>query len=116
MKTNTNNKWRVGVFLFSALIFISLHGNAQAVVSLPAGIGLNCGQGNTTDSFRVMNYNDAAKQLNLQYKCFPTIGGGTPIGPGFSSTAGSIAFNPKDQNIYYIATTNGSNSFVYHWK
>src|SRR5256885_10000511 len=116
MKTKVTLKHFLPIITIIVLLAYSNLAFSQAVVSLPAGIGLNCGQGNTTDSFRVMNYNDVTKTLNLQYKCFPTVGGGSPLGPGFSSTAGSISFNPKDQHIYYIETTNGANSFVYNWK
>src|SRR5437588_5304510 len=116
MKNKLYYKYGKWIFCLSLLLFYSSFSMAQAVVSLPAGIGLNCAQTSSTDSFRIMNYNDAAKQLNLQYKCFPTLGGGSPTGPAFSSQNGSIAFNPKDQNVYYIATTTGNNSFVYHWK
>jgi Secretion system C-terminal sorting domain len=101
--------------LVVAFLAVTAAKGQGAVVSQPLGIGKNCGGSSTTDSFRVMSYSDITKVLSLQYKCKPNLGGGTPTGPGFASTAGSIAFNPKDQNVYFIATTTGNNSFAYHW-
>lgn len=101
------------------LILMTVTGlNAQsqnAVISTPLGIGKRCGGNNTTDSFRVMTYNDLTNSITVSYKCKPALGGGSPVGPAFSSSAGSVAFNPKNQKVYYIATTTGNESFVYSW-
>ncbi|HEU4574514.1 MAG TPA: hypothetical protein VFS36_05890 [Chitinophagaceae bacterium] len=105
----------VSITLLSCLLVTMAFGQ-NAVISTPLGIGRNCGGGSSTDSFRVLNYNDATNVLTPIYKCKPNLGGGSPSGPAFSSSSGSIAYNPYDQNVYYVATTTGNNSFVYHWK
>ncbi|MBS1921623.1 MAG: T9SS type A sorting domain-containing protein [Bacteroidetes bacterium] len=103
--------------LLIALCMLNIASFGQnAVISTPLGIGKNCGGSSTTDSFRVLSYNDATNTLSPIFKCKPKLGGGSPSGPAFSSSAGSIAYNPYDQNVYYIATTTGNNSFVYHWR
>lgn len=116
MKTISANK------AFSAMAFITgllmtVNINAQyAVSSTPMGIGKNCGGTSTTDSFRVLSYDKVTNQLSPIYRCKPKLGGGTPAGTAFSSSAGSVAYNPYDQNVYYIATTTGNESFVYNWR
>lgn len=103
------------VFIISVHFTMTEVIGQTAVVATPAGIGTNCGAGNASDSFRVLNYNDKTLTLNLLFGSKPNLGGGSPAGPAFSSSAGSVAFNPKDQNVYYIATTTGTQSFVYNW-
>lgn len=115
-KIFTYNCRKKAVLILSACVLTLSSFGQNAWVSTPLGIGKNCGGSNTTDSFRVLNYNDLTNVLTPIYKCKPNLGGGSPGGPAFSSSAGSIAFNPYDQNVYYIATTNGNNSFVYHWR
>jgi hypothetical protein len=96
------------------LSFLFLECSSQnAVKSTPLGIGKDCGT--SKDSFRLMSYDDPTNKLTISYACKPNLGGGTPSGPPFSSSAGSVAFNPKDQKVYYIATTTGNESFVYSW-
>lgn len=114
MKTNLKQ-----VFLLNAACIIlasfSIDIKAQnATASTPMGIGKDC---NTTkDSFRVLRYNPGTNQLSSISTCKPVLGGGSPGGPAFSSSAGSVAYNPSNQNVYYIATTTGNNSFVYNWR
>jgi hypothetical protein len=84
------------------------------VKSTPLGITSQCGS-TLKDSFRLMRYDDPTNTLSKAYSCFPKLGGGSPTGPSFSATSGSIAFNPKDQRVYFIATSTGNNSFVYSW-
>lgn len=115
-KILTYNFRKRAFILISSCMMALLSSGQNAWVSTPLGIGKNCGGSNTTDSFRVLKYNDLTNILAPIYKCKPNLGGGSPGGPAFSSSAGSIAFNPYDQNVYYIATTTGNNSFVYHWR
>lgn len=117
MKISFLNVTRKKISILIVIVFSSAIVYGQgAVVSTPLGIGKNCGAGNSTDSFRVLNYNEVTKTLSPIFKCKPNLGGGAPVGPAFSSSMGSVAYNPYDQNVYYIATTNGNNSFVYHWR
>jgi uncharacterized repeat protein (TIGR01451 family) len=111
--------FRFGVVL-GALFILQSPGKKlyaqNATASTPLGIGKNCAGAASTDSFRVLNYNPVIHQLSSLFKCKPNLGGGSPTGPAFSSSAGSVAYNPFNQNIYYIATTTGNNSFVYNWR
>src|SRR5947209_7641737 len=105
-------------FLFFGLNIISIalftRAAAQASIATPLGIGRNCSSGtattNTSDSVKVLNYNPVTNQLTNLYTCKPSLGT-----PGFSPYSGSIAFNPQDQKVYYIETTNGLNSYIYRW-
>lgn len=111
-------KRRIEIVIIAQLFFFaSFSANAQNAVSpTPMGIGRNCGGSAATDSFRVLNYDRFTNQLSPIYKCKPKLNGGSPAGPNFSSNAGSVAYNPSDQNVYYIATTTGNESFVYNWR
>ena len=114
MKRNIYTVIAIRAIIIALISFISLAGISQgAVVSTPLGIGKTCGA--SADSFRLMTYNKLTNSMSVTYKCKPNLGGGTPSGPAFSSSMGSIAFNPKDQNVYYVATTTGNNTFVYTW-
>jgi hypothetical protein len=114
MKTNVYRILFIKMVLIILVNFIFLKGQSQnAVKSTPLGIGKQCGT--SKDSFRLMGYDDPTNNLTVSYKCKPNLGGGSPSGPAFSSSSGSIAFNPKEGQVYYIATTTGNNSFVYTW-
>lgn len=114
MKLKIYSKTFIKIAVVALMNFVFLNARSQnAVKSTPLGIGKACGT--NKDSFRLLTYDDPTNTLTVSYKCKPSLGGGTPSGPGFSSSAGSIAFNPKDQKVYYIATTTGNESFVYSW-
>lgn len=117
MKTkSTTIQAKKRIILFALSVIITEVICAQnAVISTPLGIGKDC---NTTkDTFRVLRYNPTSNTLSSIFSCKPNLAsGGTPSAPGFSSSAGSIAFNPSNENVYYIATTTGNNSFVYNWR
>src|SRR5579875_1768154 len=100
MKRNIYTVIAIRAIIIALMSFISLAGICQgAVVSTPLGIGKNCGGSSTSDSFRLMTYNKLANSMSVTYKCKPALGGGSPSGPAFSSNAGSIAFNPKEQKV-----------------
>lgn len=115
MKTNLQRVFLQKAACILLASFSVANMNAQnATASTPMGIGKDC---NTTkDSFRVLRYNPSTNQLASISTCKPVLGGGSPSGPSFSSGAGSVAYNPANQNVYYIATTTGNNSFVYNWR
>lgn len=116
MKTNFQAMNVKKAILLTIAFLPAVFSHAQnATASTPMGIGKDCGT--TKDSFRVLTYKPSLNQLASVFTCKPNLAsGGTPSAPGFSSSAGSIAYNPADQNVYYIATTTGNNSFVYNWR
>ncbi len=114
MKTNL-----FPVFLCRLLMLWLTFGSAtlqaqNATASLPIGIGRNCSTGTATthasDSVKVFTFNDATNSFTNTYGCKPNL-----QSPGFSPYSGSLAFNPQDQKLYYIETTNGVNSYIYRW-
>ncbi|MES1220306.1 MAG: hypothetical protein ABUT20_32695, partial [Bacteroidota bacterium] len=94
-----------------ALVLINQKIRAQAVVSNPMAIGLDCGA-STGKGFKVFSYvSSPVKTLaQIGLNCTPSLSS-----PGFSPTGGSIAFSPADQKIYFIGTTTGNNSIIWSW-
>lgn len=116
MKTKFYPKPLFKLVCFAILCLFAEGAAAQnATAALPMGIGRTCGKGTatfaTTDSFKVLSYNDATNTLSNVYSCHPKL-----ATPSFSPYSGSIAFNPQDQMLYYIETTNGTNSYIYRWQ
>src|ERR1700733_10658877 len=75
----------------------------QATIATPLAIGRKtCSS--STGYYNSYNYNDAGNKLvqTNATDCSPGL-----ASPGFSPNSGSIAFNPKDQLVYYIETTTG---------
>ncbi len=82
-----------------------------ATVSTPLAIGRKTCT-SSTGYYNAYNFNAATNKLvqTNATDCTPSL-----ASPGFSPNAGSVAFNPKDQLLYYIETTTGNNSIVYRW-
>jgi hypothetical protein len=83
----------------------------SATVSTPLAIGRNSCNG-ATSYYNAYNYNVTSNKLiqTSSTNCAPSL-----ANPGFSANSGSVAFNPKDQMVYYIETTTGNNSVVWKW-
>jgi len=89
-----------------------------ATVSRPFAVGTgSCGSG--TQMIHYYNYNPNSNNLtsDLTLNCTPQLRiGGTPGGGSnrFQSSSASVAFNPKDQKLYYLLT-GSPKSYVWSW-
>ncbi len=100
------------------LMLISGQISAQATLGTPVSIGRNnCGSGGGTDSTYFYDYLNG----NLQRGTFPPayrpmlkIGNGSLN--RFTISLSSIAFNPKDQKLYYLWTQYSPTVRTYVWR
>jgi uncharacterized repeat protein (TIGR01451 family) len=92
------------------LLLLIICGTAAAqpaTVSNPIGIARNC-DNSQKDSVKVYDYDGTTNTLTTLTKCRPS------LSTTFSASGGSVAFNPYDQNIYYI-TASGTTSRIWRW-
>ena len=83
----------------------------SATVSNPLAIGAKNCNGGSTAGYKAFSYDSSTKKLTqINANCTPSL-----ASPGFNPLGGSIAFNPKDQKVYYIETTTGNNSIIWSW-
>ncbi|HEV2482500.1 MAG TPA: hypothetical protein VGS79_22705, partial [Puia sp.] len=84
-----------------------------ATVATPMGMGKDCGGSN--NSYRVFNYNTSTQTLTSLNVCTPPSLYDPTTGATFSPQSGSTAFDPVNQQVYYIETTTGNNSVIWNW-
>lgn len=108
--------------IITVLCFVQVAKAQPATYSLPISIGRNnCGGGGGTDSVYFFNY----VSPNLSRATYPN--GYKPqlkIGPAsttnrFTISVSSVAYNPKDQKIYYLWTNYSASpvrTYVWRWK
>ena|GEM_PF-2808505 len=84
-----------------------------ATVATPMGMGKDCGGSN--NSYRVFNYNTSTQTLTNLNVCTPPSLKDPTTGAIFSPQSGSTAFDPVNQQVYYIETTTGNNSVIWNW-
>jgi len=84
-----------------------------ATVATPMGMGKDCGGSN--NSYRVFNYNTSTQTLTNLNVCTPPSLKDPTTGAIFSPQSGSTAFDPVNQQVYYIETTTGNNSVIWSW-
>ncbi len=110
--------------VFCALFFSLVHGQ-NATHSIPVSIGRNnCGAAGGRDSVSFFNYqatNLTKSTLIPTYR--PRLRYGNFLvpnsrGAGYNSLGSSIAFNPKDQRLYYLYTNYSVSpvrTYVWRW-
>ncbi|MFZ1528489.1 MAG: hypothetical protein WAT19_07060, partial [Ferruginibacter sp.] len=103
----------------TALLFVfilsCLNTFAQpATITIPVGVGRNCGGNASTDSIKYFNYNVSTNVLSHRSNCKPLL---TP--QAFSAGFASTTFNPFDGRLYYIRIVDMGggvyNSYTYRW-
>lgn len=116
MKTNFtphNLSWTKPLLCLLIMSVLRSHPvQGQATVAMPLAMGADCGGGG--NNFKVLNYNTATRTLTSVSNCAPDLYD-PATGSVFSPSGGSISFNPVDQMVYYIETTDGNNSVIWRW-
>lgn len=110
-----NKKNALPIALLFACMGAGLFAFAQpATMTIPVGVGRNCGGSAITDSVKYFNYNANTNVLSHRSNCKPSL---SP--QSFAAGSAAISFNPYDGFLYYTRIVNMGggiyNSYVWKW-